>query len=210
MLTHSDIWAAIDRLARDNRLTASGLARRAGLDPTTFNRSKRITKDGKSRWPSTESIAKILAATETSFARFVNLVRPDQTISFQKTVPLANLREIGTQHLFDAMGFPTGPGWDEIAFPQVTDPHAFAVEVTSDQLEPIYQNGTILVMSPSTEPRRGDRILLRTTAGDTLVRRLRRRTAKYIELQSLSATGEDDSLPIDAVASLARIVWASQ
>lgn len=210
MLTHSGIWTAIDRLARENRLTASGLARRAGLDPTTFNRSKRITKDGKSRWPSTESIAKILAATETSFARFVTFVRPDQTIPSQKTVPLANLREIGMRHLFDATGFPTGPGWDGIAFPQVTDPHAFAVEVTSDQLEPIYQNGTILVMSPSTEPRRGDRILLRTTAGDTLVCRLRRRTAKYIELQSLSATGEDNSLLIDDVASLARIVWASQ
>ena len=41
MLTHAQIWSAIDRLAARAGLTASGLARRAGLDPTTFNKSKR-------------------------------------------------------------------------------------------------------------------------------------------------------------------------
>ena len=60
MLSHDRIWQAIDRLAEEHDLTASGLARKAGLDPTTFNRSKRVAADGRPRWPSTESIAKIL------------------------------------------------------------------------------------------------------------------------------------------------------
>ena len=60
MLTHAQIWSAIDRLAARAGLTASGLARRAGLDPTTFNKSKRMTAAGRARWPSTESIAKAL------------------------------------------------------------------------------------------------------------------------------------------------------
>jgi phage repressor protein C with HTH and peptisase S24 domain len=210
MLTHPDIWAAIDRLAQEYSLTASGLARRAGLDPTTFNRSKRITKEGKARWPSTESIAKILEATGSSFSHFVSLVRPDQSASPQRTIPLASLREITPGHRFDAAGHPIGDDWDEIALPQIGDPHAFAVEVTDDQLEPVYQNGTILIMSPSTQPRRGDRILLRTTKGEIFIRRLSRRTAKRVELQPLSTSGQDDSLPADEVASLARIVWASQ
>ena len=47
MLKHTDIWRAIDRLAAQHGLSASGLARRAGLDPTTFNKSKRTTNDGK-------------------------------------------------------------------------------------------------------------------------------------------------------------------
>ncbi len=63
MLTHSSIWSAIDALATEHGLSVSGLARRAGLDPTTFNKSKRISRDGKPRWPSTESVAKILNAT---------------------------------------------------------------------------------------------------------------------------------------------------
>ncbi len=66
MLTHASIWQAIDALAAQHGLTASGLARRAGLDPTSFNRSKRISRSGKPRWPSTESLAKILAATGAS------------------------------------------------------------------------------------------------------------------------------------------------
>ena len=70
MLRHSDIWNAIDRLARDRGYSASGLARRAGLDPTTFNKSKRKSPDGKERWPSTESISKVLKVTGASLGEF--------------------------------------------------------------------------------------------------------------------------------------------
>ncbi len=209
MLTHADIWSAIDRLAQENRLTASGLARRAGLDPTTFNRSKRITKEGKARWPSTESISKILEATDSSFSHFVGLVRPDQTTAHQQTVPLTDLRALEADRRFNASGYPVGGDWDEIALPRIADPHAFAVEVTDNQMEPVYQDGDILIVSPSTAPRRGDRVLVRTTKGEIFIRRLLRHTAKRVELQPLAAGG-DLSLPIDEVASLARIVWASQ
>ena len=65
MLTHDQIWTALDRLAERAGITTSALARRAGLDPTTFNKSKRVTGEGRERWPSTESVAKSLAATNT-------------------------------------------------------------------------------------------------------------------------------------------------
>jgi phage repressor protein C with HTH and peptisase S24 domain len=55
-------------------LSPSGLARRAGLDPTTFNKSKRVTPDGRERWPSTESVAKALAAADASIETFVELI----------------------------------------------------------------------------------------------------------------------------------------
>jgi phage repressor protein C with HTH and peptisase S24 domain len=74
MLTHGQVWGALDRLAERAGLTPSGLARRAGLDPTTFNKSKRITPDGRERWPSTESLAKALAATGSSIDTFVQLI----------------------------------------------------------------------------------------------------------------------------------------
>lgn len=209
MLTHADIWAAIDRLARENRLTASGLARRAGLDPTTFNRSKRVTREGKPRWPSTESIAKILEATGQSFSHFVGLVQPPMTAA-QRTVPFTNLRDVRSAHPFDAAGNPIAAEWDEIALPDVSDPHAFALEITDGQLQPVYQDGDILIVSPSAAPRRGDRVFVRTVQGQVMILRLLRQTAKRVDLQSLWSDAGDLSLNLDEVASLARIVWASQ
>ena len=66
MLTHKQIWAAIDALAARYGMSPSGLARKSGLDATTFNPSKRTAEDGKKRWPSTESVSKVLAATGAS------------------------------------------------------------------------------------------------------------------------------------------------
>ena len=90
MLTHAQVWSAIDRLAARAGLSASGLARRAGLDPTTFNKSKRITPAGRARWPSTESIAKALAATGTPIDVFVELITagggPSKCASFSPRV----------------------------------------------------------------------------------------------------------------------------
>ena len=72
-LTHAGVWQAIDRLAEKHGMSTSALARRAGLDPTTFNKSKRTSKEGKPRWPSTETVAKVLEATGETFAEFVVL-----------------------------------------------------------------------------------------------------------------------------------------
>jgi orotate phosphoribosyltransferase len=74
MLTHAQIWQGLDRLAASNGYSASGLARAAGLDPTSFNKSKRISPDGKPRWLSTESLAKILAVTGNTMSDFIGLI----------------------------------------------------------------------------------------------------------------------------------------
>ena len=76
MLSHDRIWAAIDRLAERYGMSASGLARKSGLDATSFNRSKRTSPDGRDRWPSTESVAKVLRATGASLDEFMRLIEP--------------------------------------------------------------------------------------------------------------------------------------
>ncbi len=91
MLTHSDIWRAIDRLAREYGLSPSGLARRSGLDPTTFNKSKRTSRDGKLRWPSTESIAKILTATGADLGEFVSYAGAAPAAGAVPTIPFLGL-----------------------------------------------------------------------------------------------------------------------
>lgn len=74
MYTHDEIWRGIDRLAHSMGYSPSGLARKAGLDPTSFNKSKRISPDGKPRWPSTESISKILGVTDMTMNDFFDLI----------------------------------------------------------------------------------------------------------------------------------------
>src|SRR6185437_4552403 len=107
MLTHAQIWNALDRLAARNKLTASGLAKKAGLDPTTFNKSKRITPEGRQRWPSTESVAKALAATNTKVETFVGLIT-DGAKPVISTVPMIGFAQAGEGGHFDDSGFPVG------------------------------------------------------------------------------------------------------
>jgi phage repressor protein C with HTH and peptisase S24 domain len=209
MLTHAQVWSAIDRLAKGAELTASGLARRAGLDPTTFNKSKRITPEGRARWPSTESIAKALTATGTPFATFVTLIEPG-TAAAARGVPLLGFAEAGAGGYFDDGGFPAGEGWDEIAFPAVTDEHAYALEVSGQSMEPAYRDGDVIVVSPSAPIRRGDRVVVRTRAGEVMAKELKRKTAKSIELKSLNAQHPDRTLATSDVMWIARILWASQ
>jgi phage repressor protein C with HTH and peptisase S24 domain len=209
MLTHVQVWSAIDRLAARAGLSASGLARRAGLDPTTFNKSKRVTPQGRERWPSTESIAKALTATGTPLETFVALIEPG-TGTAARAVPLLGFAEAGAGGYFDDGGFPAGEGWDEIAFPAVTDEHAYALEVSGQSMEPAYRDGDIILVSPSAPIRRGDRVVVRTKDGEVLAKELKRRTAKSIELKSLNVQHPDRMLAMADVVWIARILWASQ
>lgn len=76
-MTHSDVWYAIDNFASLHNMSCSGLAKYSGLDPTTFNKSKRWSKYGQPRWPSTNSIAKILNATGCSLNDFIKYFAPN-------------------------------------------------------------------------------------------------------------------------------------
>lgn len=209
MLTHAQIWTAIDRLAARTGLSASGLAKKAGLDPTTFNKSKRVTADGRARWPSTESVAKALAATGTSAEAFVSLIT-DTARAAAQAVPLIGFAEAGVGGYFDDGGFPVGKGWDEIAFPAVNDEHAYALEISGDSMLPAYRKGDVIIVSPAAPIRRGDRVVVKTRSGEVMVKQLTRRTAKTIELQSLNAEHPDRTLSTADVLWIARIVWASQ
>ena len=207
-LTHGQVWAALDRLAERAGMSPSGLARRAGLDPTTFNKSKRITADGRERWPSTESVAKALAATNASIDTFVQLIG-DGARGVQ-SVPLLGFAQAGAGGYFDDCGFPAGKGWDEMRAASPNDEHAYALEISGDSMRPAYRDGDVIVVSPGTPIRRGDRVVVRTTGGEVMVKELKRRTAKTLELQSLNPAMPTARLAADDVEWIARIVWASQ
>ncbi len=211
MLTHAQLWTALDRLAARAGLSPSGLAKAAGLDPTSFNKSKRITRLGRERWPSTESVAKALTATNTGVDVFVQLIgESGQTVS--QVLPSISYSQIDNPDSarFDDAGIPVGRGWNEIAFPALDDENAYAIEVAGDALKGVYRNGTTLIVSPNAPVRRGDRVVVRTKDGSVTVSELKRRTTKLIELRSIDGAPTDRTVALRDVSWIQRIIWASQ
>ena len=212
MLTHSAIWDALDALADRHGFTASGLARIAGLDATAFNKSKRVSKDGRERWPSTESLAKVLDATGESFDEFVTrgayVQYPD--VGRAASVPLLGLAQAGSGGFFDSAGHPAGEGWDEVKLPSIAEEGVYALEVSGDSMVPLYREGDRVVVSPGETVRRGDRVVVRTRSGEVMIKVLARETSKTIELHSVNPAYAPRIVHRADVEWIARITWASQ
>ena len=212
MLTHRGIWRGIDLLAERNRLSASGLAKRAGLDPTTFNKSKRTTKQGKSRWPSTESVSKILEATGTTMAEFVALIDQggDGGTMPTRRVRCLSLGQLEREQALDAAGFPQAGPWEDIEFPALGDDSAYAVELDRDLAPPVLRAGDMLIVSPRSSVRRHDRIVARHRTGEVEIGVLIRRTAQRVTLGHFCRPDEERSVDAAGLAWIARILWISQ
>jgi len=213
-MKHEDIWRALDTLAAEHGMSASGLAKRSGLDATTFNPSKRRMPDGRARWPSTESLAKVLDATGASLEAFTALVtgasRAVSSVRPPRRIPLIGMAQAGNEGYFDDAGFPVGGSWDEVSLPEIADANAYALEISGDSMEPVYRDGDMVVVSPVAPIRRGDRVVARTLAGEVMAKQLARRSAKRVELKSLNPAHRDRSFDLTEIAWLHRIIWASQ
>jgi phage repressor protein C with HTH and peptisase S24 domain len=214
---HEDVWRAIDTLAAENGLSASGLAKRSGLDATTFNPSKRRMPDGRNRWPSTESVAKVLDATGASLESFSSLVSGARALAssvgargISRRVPLIGLAQAGGEGYFDDGGYPVGGSWDEVSLPEIADANAYALEISGESMEPVFRDGDLVIVSPSAPIRRGDRVVVRTNGGQVMAKQLARRSARRVELKSLNPEHPDFNFDLTEVAWIHRIVWASQ
>ncbi|MSP03993.1 MAG: helix-turn-helix transcriptional regulator [Acetobacteraceae bacterium] len=217
-MKHEDIWRALDTLAAESGLSASGLAKRAGLDSTTFNPSKRTMPDGRPRWPSTESIAKVLDATNASLEEFTALVSGARAIASSalrtaaatRRVPLIGLAQAGGEGYFDDAGYPVGGSWEEVTLPDITDANAYALEISGESMEPMFRDGDTVIVSPNAPVRRGDRVVVRTTTGEVMAKQLTRRSARRVELKSLNPAHPNYSFELSEIVWIHRIVWASQ
>ena len=209
-MKHADLWRAIDRLASINGLSVSGLARRSGLDPTSFNKSKRHSAMGKPRWPNTESIAKVLAATNATLSDFTVLLDEESqehpTQRFAVFALSAGRKGDPVSMSFDLRAAKS----QENSVSQVKDPDAFALEIDSGAYAPIYRKGSIVIVSPDAERRAGDRVATALSTGQILLCRLSREAAESVVLQDLSADGKELAIAQSDFAWLARILWASQ
>lgn len=216
MLNHESVWKAIDALALRYDMSASGLAKKAGLDPTSFNKSKRTSADGRPRWPSTESLAKIIEATGASFNEFMGLISPlkpraPETKAYKNfSAPLLGFAEAGAGGFFDDAGFPVGEGWDRVEMPAGGTEGIFALKISGQSMMPLYRDGDTVVVSQSATVRKGDRVVVRTRNGEVMAKVLKRKSAEVIELKSLNPEHEDRQFSPVEVEWMARIIWASQ
>ena len=193
---HERLWAAIDAIAARHGLTPSGLARRAGLDATAFNKSKRFTVDGRPRWPSTESIAKILGATGSDLGELVRLI--DRHVS----APHPSAARAVTPTF---AGFHDDGGLDGTR--HGTEPVSF--RVVAPGMPPLYRTGDVLIVAPAETPRSGDRVVLRIDDGALEARVFLGRDAAGYELAAIDGE-ERQTIAAERVTCLARILWASQ
>ena len=215
MISHSDIWRGIDRLASSFGYSPSGLAKKAGLDPTSFNKSKRVSPDGKPRWPSTESIARVLAATGSTMTEFIGLIGVDEDNKKSKKarqIPVIGLAQAGRKGFFDDGGYPAGNGWDEIPFPGSGEAgsNTYALKISGASMEPLYRAGDLLIVSPGARARRGDRVVVKTKSGEVMAKELIKQGTTRLELKSLNPDFENLNLPHNQVNWMARIMWVSQ
>ena len=219
MFSHNEIWIAIDKLASVAGYSTSGLAKKAGLDPTAFNKSKRMSPEGKPRWPSTESLAKILSVTNVTMNEFILFIESNhieinlhRAAPLPKSIPVIGCVQAGGQGYFTDAGYPQGEGWDYVDLPGFTpkDESSYALEVSGDSMQPLYRDGDILVVSPEAGIRRGDRVIVKTHDGQVMAKELNRQTTTRIELKSLNPAHEDIVFSPADIEWIARVLWVSQ
>ena len=209
-LSHAKLWKALDALARREGLSASGLALRAGLDATSFNPSKRFGSGDppRPRWPSTESLTRILEATRLSLGEFADLA--DDAVQAATTIPLLGLAQAGADGFFDDAGLPTGDGWDQTELPRPRD-GLFSLGITGDSMVPLYREGDrVIVDRLGAEVRKGDRVVVRTRDGETMAKELTGLTARTVTLGSINPTYPPRAIARRDVDWMARILWVSQ
>ncbi|WP_295808685.1 helix-turn-helix transcriptional regulator [uncultured Nitratireductor sp.] len=211
MLSHDKVWAAIDALAVRHSLSASGLARKAGLDSTAFNKSKRLSADGRPRWPSTESLSKIMDATGTTLWEFVALLQNEGRPAApygrpSSSVPLIGFAQAGAGGFFDDAGFPLGEGWEHVELPGSARDGAYALQVQGESMMPLYRDGDTLIVDPTARLRRGDRVVVKTADGEVMAKVLLRQTSQRVELLSLNPEHPNRLVEKTQMEWMARIV----
>ena len=208
MFSHKDIWNALDRLAQALSTSPSGLARQAGLDPTTFNKSKRQSSAGKDRWPSTESLAKVLGTVGMTFEDFARFA--DQAGAHGPAIPVIGLAQAGNQGFFDDAGFPVGAGWDDVRVPGLRDENVYCLQIAGDSMSPVLRAGDKVLVAPNETVRRGDRVVVKTNEGEIMAKELSVISQTRIELISLNPEYDDRGFAREDIQWIARIVWVSQ
>lgn len=215
MFRHYQIWTALDRLADINGLSPSGLARKAGLDATAFNKSKRFGRDGRERWPSTESLAKVLHVTKTDFLEFGAILKPESLPETKEPCIFAANSNTAAPILPQAGFFENGSTYNGnkqklIPLPDGQFEGNFAYRISDNSMLPVYRENDIVVISSKTKPHPGDRVVIKTEDGEIKVRVLLRSTADTVTTTTFNSNMSEEIIAKETLEWVRKITWASQ
>lgn len=201
-MQHGDIWRGIDLLAKHHGLSTSGLAKLAGLDATAFNKSKRLPKDGRPRWPSTESISRILNAVGTDFEAFAKLVSGQDS----DAIPLLTQAELETMSSHAPAPAAIGQAAQTFVPPRLAAiEHCFAVEIEDDELSPTYATGDRLIVSLDSELAEGDRVIIKPQGHRVRIGTVCSISGDHLEIDSRSSRQAFDRSAIEWTARIVLI-----
>ncbi len=207
-MRYKQIWNAVDKLAQSKGMTPSGLAKAAGLNSTTFNKSKRLRPDGKKRWPSLESINKILATCNISFEVFYRMGADLSTAKeTTETIPYIRYSDIDEKICMNDNGINT-ESWGQINFPD--SGNVYAIDIDTNEFAPFYRINSVIIVAQNSDIRRGDKVVVYQNCGTVIIGEFVRRTTQTIELKNIAQPQNDLSIQIASIRLVQRIVWASQ
>lgn len=204
-MEYFDIWQGIDKLAKSMGVTPSGLAKLSGLNPTTFNKSKRVTIGGRRRWLSGESLNRVLKATNISFLEFMALCGQDEREGNREIPVFKTSRK---QITLSENGLPK-KNKQCIKFPNVTDRHIFALELVSDSFYPFYRSGDFLIVEPGSDFYKGNRIVLKQEKESFQICEFVSETISGFYLKNLE-TGVEFFIKKIKISLIGRILWAGE
>lgn len=207
MLSHNGIWSAIDRLAANNGYSPSGLAKKAGLDPTIFNKSKRFNASGRPRWPSTESIAKILDVANTTPVEFFGNACTCQ--SRPKRVPFISEAYPDLAH-YSCTACPLTTTGEPVALPLASSLPLYALGVDGEALRPVYRRGDILFVTVADQIAPGDKVVVKLPDQTLSLKTLADSDANTLSFASLNAPDGGTVVPRDRLPWMAKVVYATQ
>jgi phage repressor protein C with HTH and peptisase S24 domain len=215
MYTHEEIWIAIDRLAKASGHSTSGLAIKAGLDPTSFNKSKRFQPNKKPRWPSMESISKILTVTQTTMDDFIALIKQPSHLTSPKQgqMPLLSLSHASDRLYFTEEGIPISDQWDKLSLGGIIEDGFFAFEIDDDALSPLYRVGEILIIAPDIPIKTNDRAVFKLHTGEVILGVITQKRPDSYHLVLLTNSDnaqQEHKLQKSDILWHGRIAWVSQ
>ena len=162
---------------------------------------ERICADVRAR-----GLTAVLQSTGVSLAQFAALADDDAP----PVIPLLGLAQAGQDGFFDEAGLPAADGWEQTDLPRASDT-LFSLRITGDSMAPLYREGDrVIVDRAVVDVRRGDRVVVRTTGGETLAKEIAALNARQITLASINPAYAPRLLPRADIAWMARIQWVSQ
>lgn len=207
-MKYEQIWNAVDKLAQSRGLSPSGLAKLGGLDATTFNKSKRVRPDGKKRWPSLDSVNKLLEVCNISFEKFYALGNDGDEKEGFNSIPFIKLSKLTENLVFNDKKLLT-EDWNKVIFPDLKDT-LYAVDIDNNAYAPLYRAGSMIVIASNSDIRKCDRVVIYLKNESLNLYEFIRRSATNLVVSNINGGEEEINIPINEIRLINRIVWASQ